>query len=83
MNELKTLGSMGLELPSVAWIIGSLIFGIVGWIAWRRGRKAPDAPLMWGGLALMLYPYAVSQTWLLWVVGTALSAWVWWRWRQA
>ena len=82
MNDLKTLQSMGLELPGVGWIIGSLVFGIVGGFAWRRGRKAPDAPLMWAGLALMLYPYAVAQTWLLWAVGTALSAWVWWRWRQ-
>jgi hypothetical protein len=33
--------------------------------------------MRWVGLALMLYPYAVWQTWLLYVVGAGLSIAAW------
>jgi hypothetical protein len=33
--------------------------------------------MRWLGLALMLYPYVVWQTWLLYVVGAGLSIAVW------
>lgn len=80
MNELKALESMGLTLPSPAYLLGALLFGLVGYIAYRRGRKTAQPVLTWTGVALMLYPYAVSQTWLLWAVGAGLSAWVYTKW---
>lgn len=80
MNDLSTLGSLGLELPSIGYIFGSILFGIIGVLAYRRGRKQSSPTLIWSGVALMLYPYAVSQTWLLWVVGIALCGWVYMRW---
>jgi hypothetical protein len=30
----------------------------------------------------MLYPYVVPQTWLLYVVGAALTGWTWWSWSR-
>lgn len=80
MNDLSTLGSLGLEPPSIGYILGSILFGIIGVLAYRRGRKQSSPTLTWSGVALMLYPYAVSQTWLLWVVGIALCGWVYMRW---
>jgi len=80
MNDLDTLQSMGLTLPSPAYLAGVLLFSIVGYIAFRHGRKAERKDHIWVGLALMLYPYAVAQTWLLWLVGAVLSAWVVWKW---
>jgi hypothetical protein len=80
MNELQALESMGLVLPSPAYIFGAIIFGIVGYIAFRRGRKNSQPVLVWTGVALMLYPYAVQQTWLMWAVGAALSVWVYVKW---
>lgn len=80
MNELKALESMGLTLPSPAYLVGALLFGLVGYIAYRRGRKTAHPVLTWTGVALMIYPYAVSQTWLLWAVGAGLSAWVYAKW---
>jgi ABC-type Fe3+-siderophore transport system permease subunit len=74
MNELATLQSLGLELPSPAYIVGAVVFGLVGLFAWRRGRKQRQPWSLWLGVALMLYPYAISSTWLLYVVGVALSA---------
>jgi hypothetical protein len=80
MNELQQLESLGLVLPSPAYIVGAILFGILGLLAFRRGRKGSIAVLTWTGVALMLYPYAISQTWLLWLVGSALTALVYAKW---
>ena len=32
----------------------------------------------WIGLALMLYPYAISATWLMYVIGIALCGALYW-----
>lgn len=80
MNELTALNSLGLELPSPAYIVGSVLFGIAGYVAFRRGRKASRPELTWAGVALMVYPYAVAKTWLLWVVGAVLCCWLYVKW---
>ena len=80
MNELKTLQSLGWVLPSPAYILGAIVFGLIGYAAFRRGRRASAPVLTWTGVALMVYPYAVPQTWLLWAVGVALCAWLYTRW---
>lgn len=80
MNELSSLQSLGLTLPSPAYLLGSILFGIIGYVVFRRGRKLPKAELTWAGIALMLYPYAVAEPWMLWAVGALLSAWAYFRW---
>jgi hypothetical protein len=80
VNDLKQLETLGLVLPSAAYIFGAILFGIVGYVTFRRGRKTSSAALTWTGVALMLYPYAVSQTWMLWFVGVALCGWVYLKW---
>jgi hypothetical protein len=74
------LASLGLELPSPAYLAGLLVFGIVGYIAWRHGRKTQKPALKCAGLAMMLYPYVVPQTWLLWLIGTAGTVWFYFNW---
>lgn len=80
MDEIKNLESIGLILPSPFYIVGAILFGIIGYIAFRRGRKTTSAVLTWTGVALMLYPYAVSQTWLLWLVGAGLCGFLYVKW---
>ena len=80
MNELNQLESLGLVLPTPAYILGAILFGIIGWIAFRRGRKESITVLMWSGVTLMLYPYGVSETWMLWLIGIALSGLVYAKW---
>ena len=80
MNELQQIESLSLVLPSPAYILGAILFGIIGWVAFRRGRKKPIAVLTWTGVALMLYPYGVSETWLLWLIGIVLSGLVYAKW---
>jgi hypothetical protein len=72
MDELKTIESFGLTMPSPAYIFGAVLFGIIGFAAYRYGKKAESAATKWIGVALMLYPYAISETWLLYVVGAGL-----------
>lgn len=74
------LSALGLALPTPAYLGGMLLFGLVGYAAWRRGRKAGKPELKWAGVALMLYPYAVPQTWLLWLIGTLASVWLYYNW---
>ena len=81
MDDLKTLQSLGLMLPSPAYLVGSLLFGIVGLLAFRRGGRLQRPALRWPGLALMLYPYAVDETWMLWGIGVLLTAWVVAQWK--
>jgi len=50
----------------------AVIFGLIGFVAYRYGKRAGRPRSRWLGVALMLYPYAIAQTWLLYVVGAAL-----------
>ncbi len=72
MDSLQTLQSLGIQLPSPAYIIGAVLFGLIGIAAYRHGKRAGRPRTRWLGVALMLYPYAIAQTWLLYVVGAAL-----------
>ena len=74
MDDLAQLQSLGFTLPSTAYILGAIVFGLVGLGAFHHGRRSGQPLKLWLGVALMLYPYAVSRTWLMYVVGVALSA---------
>jgi hypothetical protein len=79
MNEqLKLLESLGFVLPSPAYIAGAIVFGIVGLVAFRWGKKISRPKLTWTGVALMLYPYVVYDARLLWLVGFALCGLAYW-----
>ncbi|XAH23577.1 hypothetical protein AAFF27_27005 [Xylophilus sp. GW821-FHT01B05] len=78
MDTLAALSDLGLTLPSPAYIVGAILFGLVGLVAWRLGRREARRNTKWLGVALMFYPYAVSSTWLLYAVGLALCAGLWW-----
>jgi hypothetical protein len=72
MDELNALQSLGFTLPTPAYLVGAVLFGIIGFAAYRYGKKASLPTAKWIGVALMLYPYAISETWLLYLVGACL-----------
>jgi hypothetical protein len=78
-EALQTAHQLGLTLPSPAWIFGCILFGLVGLAAWRYGKVIGHPRIRWLGIALMLYPYLTSRTWMLYGVGIALCAAVWWN----
>jgi hypothetical protein len=77
MDPLSELQALGLELPSLAYVIGAIVFGLIGFVAFRIGRKSKQGRMVWLGVALMLYPYAISSTALLYAIGLALCAAIW------
>jgi hypothetical protein len=79
MNELSSLQALGFELPSPAYIVGAILFGLIGIAAFRFGRRSGKPVTTWLGVALMLYPYAISQTWLLYLVGAGLCVGIYWQ----
>ncbi|MEO6920646.1 MAG: hypothetical protein ABI171_16825 [Collimonas sp.] len=72
MDELDLLQVSGLSLPSPAYLFGVIIFSIIGFVAYRYGKKTSFSYPKWIGAALMLYPYAISRTWMLYLVGAGL-----------
>jgi hypothetical protein len=74
MQELEELQSLGLTLPSPAYIFGVLLFSFIGIGVFAYGRKHKRQPVKWIGVALMLYPYVTPATWALYLVGCGLCA---------
>jgi len=65
MNDnLLALDALGFTLRSTGHLMGLIIFGIVAYVAYQYGKEM--------GVASMLYPYAISATWALYVVGIGL-----------
>lgn len=58
---------------SLADIIVWVIFGAVGFVAFMYGKRQVEWKVMAIGMALMVYPYFVSNTIVLYVVGVALT----------
>jgi hypothetical protein len=77
-DALHVAHDMGLTLPSPAYIFGAIVFGLAGLATWRYGKVVERPLIRVLGVALMLYPYAVGSTWLLYLVGCALCAAIWW-----
>jgi len=59
-------------MPGPAALFAAVIFGVIGFAAFRYGKKHALVPPIAIGLALMVYPYFVSQTWLVYAIGCAL-----------
>jgi len=74
MDTTQALESFGLTLPTPAYIAGALLFGLLGLAAYRYGKRTERSRSKWLGVALMLYPYVVPQTWLMYVIGVVLCA---------
>ena len=61
-------------MPTPANLFGSIACGIVGFGAFMYGKKTVGVKAMVIGVALMVYPYFVEPTWLLYTIGLALTA---------
>jgi hypothetical protein len=62
-----------MSLPSPGALFASLLFGAIGLGALVYARKMSAFKPAILGVALMAYPYFVSDTLLLWGVGIALT----------
>ena len=64
---------MGFDL-SFSTLFAGIVFGCIGFGAWRWGRKRDSARGMILGILLMGFPYFVSGSVMTWVVGAVLTA---------
>ena len=78
MDNLNDLQSLGFTMPSPAYLIGVILFSFIGIAAYMYGKSTARPPLRWVGVALMLYPYVVSETWLMYLVGVGLCGALYW-----
>jgi hypothetical protein len=69
-----TLAGMGGSAFSMPSIIANLLFSAIGFVAFVYGRKMSALRPALLGVALMGYPWFVGDPWLMWGIGTVLTA---------
>ena len=77
-DALQAAQATGMTLPSPAYLVGIVLFSLVGFAAWRYGKAIERPAVRVLGVVLMLYPYVVGPAWAIWLVGSALCAAIWW-----
>ena len=58
---------------SAANLIGNLLFSSVGFVAFIYGKRMNFWKVMLCGIALMVYPYFISNTAMMYVIGAVGS----------
>ena len=67
-------------MPDPSTLLVIIVFSAVGLAAFRRGKRESNIICLLLGIALMVYPYFVEGLTLNLLIGTALSAAVWYTW---
>jgi len=81
MNDSNKALFLGLVSNQTAFITGIVVFLLLGLLAFRRGKQTKRAEFTAIGMVFMVFPYAVSQAWLLWSIGAALIVLLAVRWK--
>ncbi len=65
----------GLDLGGISFatIVVAVFFGLVGFAAFRYGKKNGEPRQLFLGVALMAYGYFISNVWLSLAIGAILS----------
>jgi len=50
-------------------LFAGLVFGSIGFVAFVYGKRMHLWTPMLCGIALMIYPYFVSDIWFIWLIG--------------
>ena len=58
---------------SLTNIIGGILFGAIGFVAFVYGKKMEAYKTLGIGLALMIFPYFVGDTFIMYVIGGLLT----------
>jgi hypothetical protein len=71
---LAGIGLLQVDDFSVAKIFAWIIFGVIGFAVFLYGKKNKSFRPMIIGVVLMVYPYFISGTFLLYFIGIILTA---------
>lgn len=61
-------------MPSPANLFGLIVFSVIGFSMFSYARKQAKWRTAGFAAGLMIYPYFIEQTWLLYAIGAALCA---------
>jgi hypothetical protein len=61
-------------MPTPGALFGMIVFGAIGMAAFVYGKKSTLIKPMILGVALMVFPYFVSEGWPLYGIGVLLTA---------
>jgi hypothetical protein len=78
LDNLSEMQSLGFSLPSPAYLTGAILFGLIGFAAFRYGKTSGRPIIRWLGFTLMAFPYVVPQTWLMYLIGAGLCIALYW-----
>jgi len=71
-------GSGGALFGLSMWgVLASLLFSSIGIFYFKRGKDNNDMLLLVSGIALLVYPYFLADTFYISAVGAALTALPW------
>jgi len=59
-------------------LFASILFGLIGFAAFRYGKNIASGRHLILGIALMGFPYLVSSLWAMYGTGTALTVLLFW-----
>lgn len=60
------------------YLFGAILFSVVGFVAFRFGKKTGRFKTMILGLILMVYSYFTPTTWSMYLVGAAICGAIYW-----
>lgn len=78
MDKIEVGQLMGFTMPAPGYLFGAILFGIIGIAAFRYGKKVSNFGMMLIALGLMVYPYFISSTWQLYLIGVGLCGALYW-----
>lgn len=58
-------------------LIASFIIGSIGLVAFMYGKRQKRFPQLAVGLVLMVYPYFITNLWLVYLIAALLLALLW------
>lgn len=67
---------------STSSLVANLVIGTVGFSVFLYGKKQQRLPQLVAGLVLMLYPFFVEDAVLVWAIGAAILAGLWYAVRK-
>lgn len=78
---MEDLANLPFDLNfNISSLIASLVFGLIGWYVFKRGRKDANNRLVAIGVIMMLYPYFVSGAIWNWGIGVVLCEGAYYYW---
>lgn len=86
MNDLPLDGipteSLMLSDFSIWSLVAAIIFGLLGWAVYRKGRRESQIHLAVIGIVMMIYPYFTNSAKADWGIGIVLTALVYYSWNK-